>query len=165
MQVLSQIHREIIMAIFKRSKTWWTDFSVNGHRYRQSLRTTDWREAQRREKELIAQASQGKLAPSSQQFARLAFSEAADRYLEHRRVEVSERTCQTEADRMKPLRKFFAVMRLSQVNSDAIRSFQAHRHAVGRHPRTINHEVKLLLRLKIAMIISLWICDRTCIRT
>jgi len=135
------------MSLYKRKKTWWTDFSVHGQRYRETLDTSDWREAQRLEKELIAQASQGKLAPSSQQFARLAFSEAADRYLEQRRVEVSERTRQTEADRMKPLRKFFAGMRLSQVNSDAIRSFQAHRHAAGRHPRTINHEVKLLLRL------------------
>ncbi len=45
------------MAIYKRGKTWWTDFSVNGQRYRESLRVTDWREAQAREKELIVQAS------------------------------------------------------------------------------------------------------------
>ena len=69
------------MALYKRRKTWWTDFSVNGQRYRQSLGTKDWREAQAREKELIAQASVGKLAPSSQQFSRLAFGEAANRYL------------------------------------------------------------------------------------
>jgi hypothetical protein len=39
------------MALFKRGKTWWTDSSVNGVRYRQPLRTTDWRKAQSREKE------------------------------------------------------------------------------------------------------------------
>ena len=38
------------MALFKRNKTWCADFSVNGQRYRQSLRTKDWREAQAREK-------------------------------------------------------------------------------------------------------------------
>jgi len=76
------------MAVFRRNKTWWSDFSVNGQRYRQSLRTRDWREAQAREKELITQASQGKLTPTSQQFARLAFSEAADRYLDSRRLEL-----------------------------------------------------------------------------
>ena len=69
------------MALFRRNKTWWSDFSTNGQRYRQSLRTTDWREAQAGEKALITQASQGKLTPTSQQFARLAFSEALDRYL------------------------------------------------------------------------------------
>ncbi len=136
------------MALFRRGKWWWSDFSVNGQRYRQSLRTTDWRGAQAREKELITQASQGKLTPTSQQFARLAFSEAADRYLEHRKVEASERTWQTDADRMKPLRAFFSGMRLGQITADTIRSYQAHRHAAGRHPRTINHEVKLLLRLQ-----------------
>lgn len=72
------------MAMFKRGKIWWTDFSVNGVRYRFSLETTDWREAQSREKEKIAQASAGKLAPSNQQFARLAMTEALGRYLTDR---------------------------------------------------------------------------------
>jgi hypothetical protein len=30
------------MALYKRGKTWHTDFSVNGQRFRQSLDTTDW---------------------------------------------------------------------------------------------------------------------------
>ena len=51
------------MALYKRGKTWHTDFSVNGERFRQSLDTSDWREAQAKEKELIARASQGKLPP------------------------------------------------------------------------------------------------------
>jgi hypothetical protein len=38
---------------------------VNGARFRQSLDTTDWREALSREKELIAQAQEGKLAASA----------------------------------------------------------------------------------------------------
>ncbi len=119
------------MALFRRNKTWWSDFSINGQRYRQSLRTTDWREAQAGEKELITQASQGKLVPSSQRFARRAFSQVADLYLKHRRVEVSERTLQTEIDKMKPLREFLVGVRVNQINADAIRSYQAHRHAIG----------------------------------
>lgn len=59
------------MSLFKRNKIWWTDFSVNGVRYRQSLDTTDWREAQSNEKVLIADASTGKLAPVSKQFSPL----------------------------------------------------------------------------------------------
>jgi hypothetical protein len=64
------------MALFNRGKWWWTDFSVNGVRYRQPIRdehgqrTKDWREALSREKELVAEAQAGKLAASSQQFAR-----------------------------------------------------------------------------------------------
>ena len=51
------------MSLYKRGKTWHIDFSVNGQRFRQSLDTSDWREAQAKEKELIAHASQGKLPP------------------------------------------------------------------------------------------------------
>ena len=34
------------MALIKRGKTWHTHFFVDGQRFRQSLETTDWREAQ-----------------------------------------------------------------------------------------------------------------------
>jgi hypothetical protein len=44
------------MAVFKRNKTYWADFSVHGQRFRQSLRTSAWREAVAAEKKLIAQA-------------------------------------------------------------------------------------------------------------
>ena len=70
------------MSLYKRGKTWHTDFTVNGQRFRQSLETTDWREAQSKEKELIIQASAGKLAHISQQFSKLNFTQAIERYLE-----------------------------------------------------------------------------------
>jgi hypothetical protein len=84
------------MAVFRRNKTYWTDFSVNGQRFRQSLDTTDWREALRREKERIAQAQTGKLSAAGQSFARLAFTEAADRYLDSRKIELSARSLEKE---------------------------------------------------------------------
>jgi len=49
------------MAIFRRKKWYWADFSVNGQRYRLAFQTTDWREAQQQEKKLIAQAEAGKI--------------------------------------------------------------------------------------------------------
>ena len=76
------------MALVKRGKTWHTHFFVDGQRFRQSLETSDWREAQAKEKELIAEASQGKLAPASQQFSRLNMNEALDRYLADRSARV-----------------------------------------------------------------------------
>jgi len=50
------------MALVKRGKTWHTHFFVDGQRFRQSLETSDWREAQSKEKELIAQATQGSVS-------------------------------------------------------------------------------------------------------
>ena len=49
------------MTLYTRGKTWHTDFSVNGERFRQSVEITDWREAHAKEKQLIKAASDGKL--------------------------------------------------------------------------------------------------------
>src|SRR5215467_4721365 len=101
------------MALFKRGKWWWTDFSVNGVRYRQPIRdargnrTRDWREALSREKELIAEAQAGKLAPPSQQFARLSFSEAVKRYLADRLPRIQPKTAQIEKERAGQLKRYF----------------------------------------------------------
>ena len=92
------------MALKKRGKTWHTHFFVDGQRFRQSLETADWREAQAKEKELIAQASQGKLAPASQQFSRLSMNEALDRYLADRSARVAGRSHRSESNHAKPLR-------------------------------------------------------------
>src|SRR5215472_16506910 len=115
------------MAIYKRGKTYWADFSVNGQRYRQSLDTSDWREAQSNVKELIALVSQGKIAPSSQQFARLGFSEAAERILADRSVHLAPRSIQTERERLKPLRAYFAATPLRGISAELIRQYVAHR--------------------------------------
>ena len=65
------------MALVKRGKTWHTHFFVEGQRFRQSLETSDWREAQANEKKLIAEASEGKLTHNLTTMARQAFGEAA----------------------------------------------------------------------------------------
>ena len=36
------------MGVFKRGKRYWMDATVNGRRYREALRTKDWREAKKR---------------------------------------------------------------------------------------------------------------------
>jgi integrase len=135
------------MSLYKRGGTWWTDFSVNGQRFRLSLDTSDWREAQRQQKEKIANAQQGKIAPSSQQFSRLSFSQAADRFLSQRVVEVSANTLSTESDQMKAIKSFFGSKPVNRISADDVRSYQAHRHEQGRSNRTINHETGLLQRL------------------
>ena len=91
------------MSLVKRGKTWHTHFFIDGQRFRQSLDTGDWREAQKREKELISQASQGKLAAGSQQFSKLSFEEAAERNLAERIARLAPRSVQTERERLKPL--------------------------------------------------------------
>lgn len=119
------------MAIFKRSKIWWTDFSVNGQRYRQSLHTTDWRKAQSEETKLVVQAECGRLTLSGQKFARLAFSEAAERCLADGLTRWAPRTIQTERERSRPLVAFFDATELTKITAESVRDFMAKRKACG----------------------------------
>ena len=132
---------------YKRGKTWWTDFSVHGQRYRQSLDTSDWREAQRQEKELIAQASQGKLTSSGQSFARLAFREAADRYLSERRAYLAPTSVRTEKERFQPLKQYFGTTSLSRISVESVLSYIAWRKEAPVSNRTVNMEVSVLRRV------------------
>jgi integrase len=135
------------VALFRRNRTWWTDFSVNGARFRQSLETTDWREALAREKEKIAQASAGKLAPCAQKFARLAFTEAAERFLADKTPHLAPKSTRRQGDLLKPLKKFFASAKLSSLTAESIRSYISHRKQAGLSSTTINMEIAILGQL------------------
>ena len=135
------------MSLFKRNKTWWTDFSVNGVRYRLSLDTTDWREAQRLEKDHITDATTGKLAPASQQFARLAFCEAADRYLENRRLELSERSSEKEEYLLVAPRKYFGATSLARIGAEDLITYRGERAKQGVSSTYINMEMGVVRRI------------------
>jgi integrase len=135
------------MSLFKRGKTWWTDFSVNGVRYRISLDTVDWREAKSREKEKITQASIGKLASSNRQFARLAFSEAADRYLESRKLELSTRSLKKERQLLVHPRQFFGATSLNRVDSESLLAYRESRAKSDLKASYLNMEMGVIRRV------------------
>jgi integrase len=135
------------MALLKRNKTWFTDFSVNGHRYRQSLHTADWREAQQREKELITQATTGKLTPTGQQFARLAFTEAKTRYLDSRRLELSERSLKKERQLLVQPSRFFEGTPLVHITTESLLSYRESRAKSGTGPVYVNMEMGAIRRI------------------
>ena len=133
--------------IYKRGKTWWTDFSVNGQRFRQSLHTKDWREALHTEKELIAQAREGKISLAGQSFARLAFPEALDRYLLDRATHVAPRSHRTETDHAKPLRDYFAAVPCSRISAESVLAYIRARKEKGMSNVTINMELGIIRRV------------------
>lgn len=132
------------MSLYKRGKTWHTDFMVSGQRFRQSLETTDWREAQAKEKALIAQASDGKLAPKTHQFARLGFALAAEKNLSDRVPNLASRSIQTERERLKPLFRFFGDQPLTRLSSEKVREYVCDRKKTGVSNKTINLEIGVL---------------------
>jgi integrase len=138
------------MALVKRGKWWWKDFSVNGVRYRQPIRdkeghrTKDWREALSREKELIAEAQAGKLAASNQQFARLSFSDAVERYLADRLPRIQPKTARAERERARQLKKYFDPTPVGRITADSVLAYIAQRKNAGMSNGTINRDLDVL---------------------
>ncbi len=70
------------MSLRLRGGIYHADFVINGQRVRQTLETSDWREARQRERDKIRDAKEGKLAcGATAEFSRLLFGHAVDRYL------------------------------------------------------------------------------------
>ena len=135
------------MALYKRNKTWHTDFFVDGQRYRQSLHTSDWREAQKQEKKLISQAEQGNLAAAGQKFSKLNITEAIERYLADRAAHVQPRSKRSESDHAKPLREYFGCLPIGRIDADSVLTYIRYRKAHGLSNTTVNMEIGILRRI------------------
>jgi hypothetical protein len=132
------------MSLWKRGRQYWTDFTVNGRRYRKRLGTTNLRVATRRERELIEEARHGRLAADEQGPRRL--SDAIDAYLNAKRIRCSPRTIELEEERLSIVKKHFGDVPLRDL-SDGNADFQRARHDAGIANRTINMDVGVLSRV------------------
>src|SRR5271165_3057903 len=119
------------MALRKRGKTWHTHFFVDGQRFRQSLDTTDYREAQKREKKCIALAEAGKLSTTKQEFARLTFRWAAERFLQDRLPHLAPLSVRTERERAKRVNLQFGDVQVSRITPEHVFGYVRDRKAAG----------------------------------
>jgi integrase len=132
------------MALKKRGDTWHTHFYVDGERFRQSLETSDWREAQRKERVLISDAKAGKLAATKDDFSRLPFSDAAERFLADRIPHLAPRSIQTERERVKPINKQLAKILVWRITPAQVVAYVRERKTAGRSNATINRELDII---------------------
>jgi integrase len=133
--------------IYKRASRYHMDVTVHGVRYREALETTDRREALNLEKKRVGEIQAGKGASKSgREFARKPFTEAAKVFQADRKPHVAERTTQFEAERLKPLGKYFGETPLIRVKAENIAAYQRERLKLVA-PRTVNMEVSVLRRL------------------
>ena len=133
------------MSLWKRGRQYWTDFTVNGRRYRKRLGTTNLRVATRREREMIEEAGHGRLPADEQGPKRL--SEAINAYLAAKRIRCSARTIELEEERLSIVKKHFGDVPLSAITTTTIADFQRARHDAGIANRTINMDVGVLSRV------------------
>ena len=135
------------MALVKRNRTWHCHFVVNGQRFRQSLGTKDWREAQSKEKELIGQAMEGKLTQTSTSLARQPFGQAADDYVTARKLELATASQAKEKQLLVQLRAYFKQEPLKFVTAKRISDYRAWRADQKVGPATLNAELGILRRI------------------
>lgn len=135
------------MALVKRGKTWHCHFVVNGQRFRQSLGTKDWREAQSKEKELIGQAMEGRLTQTSTSLARQPFGRAADDYVTARKLELAPASRAKEKQLLVQLRAYFKQEPLKSITAKRITEYRAWRAQQKVGPATLNAELGILRRV------------------
>lgn len=134
------------MTVYKRGSTWWADFSIGTKRLRISLKTSDHREAARKEKLRISEAQNGGgLLP--RKVAKITVTEAAESYLVRRQSEVSASTIRLEGDALKQVKRHLGTSVLGSLTPESITSYVQRRKAERIGNRTLNIEVGVLRRI------------------
>ena len=121
------------------------DATVDGVRYREPLKTQNWKEAKDKERARLVEISQGRVGargPASRQ----TFSTAADAYIEERALHSAEKSCRTDRERSQPLRKALGDVSLKKITAQSILEYQKTR-VKDVSARTVNLEIGLLRRI------------------
>jgi len=132
------------MSLYKRNRTWHTNFTVDGQRFRQSLETTDWRVAQAKEKELIAEAKAGRLAAKRLPIARLPFREAAQQFLLDRKNRLALLSVRTEEERSKMINQKLGDVPVFRITPNLVLEYIRERKAGGISNATVNRELDVI---------------------
>ncbi len=132
------------MSLKKRGKTWHTHFFVDGQRFRQSLDTTDYREALRIEKKLIGEARAGKLSAKRNETARLPFGEAAEQFLRDRTPHLAPKSVSTERERSKAVNRTFGDTPVCRITPESVLAYVRERKAGGISNATVNRELDVI---------------------
>jgi hypothetical protein len=133
------------MSLWKRGGRYWTDFTVDGTRYRKPLRTANRNVAIERERDMVQAARRGRV--SDREAGPRDLSAAVAAYLDAKRIRCSARTIELEEERLSIVRKHFGDIRLTAITAQRIAEFQRDRHDAGIANRTINMDVGVLSRV------------------
>jgi integrase len=135
------------MKLYKRGKTWWVDFSAAGERFRLSVGTGDWRQAESRAKEMVADALSGRMTRAALDTGKQPFTDAADLYLEARRLDLAESSLKKERQLLTFPKRFFTRASLASIMADSLNAYRKWRTENGAGPVIINMEMGVLRRI------------------
>jgi hypothetical protein len=119
------------MALWKRGPIYWTDFSIDGERFRLSLETSDEREAKRFEKEKIKQAMDGHIHSKVVPLSKLLLKDALNPYLADYKPHVMANTWISEKERLHQVQKLIGDTMVRRITPDIIKQYIARRVEAG----------------------------------
>lgn len=93
---------------------------------------------------MIAEAKAGKPVASRDEFTRLPFGEAADRFLADRLPRLATRSVQTERERVKPIKAAIGATPVWRLTVEQVRTYLRERKAAGRSNATLNRELDII---------------------
>lgn len=126
--------------VFLRGKWYWVQYSVNGHRRRESAKTTDERKAHKFLREKLT-AAQGGATPVT----KVLVTELLDNLLDFYRTNRPKSAAWAEIV-VNHLREPFAHVRAFELGTAHIKAYEKKRKAHGRGNATINRELAILRR-------------------
>ncbi len=132
------------MALFKRGPVWWMRFTYQGRQVRRSTGVADKKLAERIYHKVLAQVAENKWfdRPLGED---KTVRELLERYLrEHSARNKAPGTHRRDKSLAAHLIEAFGDLTLTEVRPSMLADYKAARRAVGRAPKTVNDELKLL---------------------
>lgn len=126
--------------VFLRGNRYWVQYSVNGHRIRESAKTTDERKARKFLREKLT-AAQGGAKPVT----KVLVTELLDNLLDFYRTNRPKSAAWAEIV-VNHLREPFAHIRAADLGTAHVKDYEKKRKAKGRGNATINRELAILRR-------------------
>src|SRR5712692_1944263 len=132
------------MVIYKRGKTWWVTYSINGQQVWESAKTRDKAEARRILQAKVGQIAEGRYAGPLAD--RVTFEELAEGLFTDYQVNGKKTLRETRVRVEKHLRPFFGGKKAHEVTTADAQTFIAKRQAEGATNAEINRETAALKR-------------------
>ena len=131
-------------SVYKRGKTWWLTYYVNGTQVWESAKTRDRAEARRKLQEKIGQRAEGKLVVGAD---KVTFEELTGMILDDYRVNGKKSVTDVEWRIRCHLRPFFGQQKAQEITTAEVKAYIAKRQEEGAKNGSINRELAALKRM------------------
>jgi len=132
------------MALFRRGRVWWMNFSYQGRQVRRSTEVTDKKLAEKIYHKVMVQIAEGKWYPREAGTDKTV-KELLERYLrDHSKPNKAPTTHLCDLSRVQHLIRAFGDLTLKEIRPSLIAAHKSKRRADGAAAKTINNELTLL---------------------